>query len=645
MYNNLKPNLTITRYFSFAKVLLIGMLMILPSKASPRELSRCGRQLQMAIKGVFFNGSHFESCPVTSKLTQWLQLQQPGGIPSIIFPKFIVFFRNNPNWPLKDRIQVQIEESLTGSEKPKDLRKWFEENPPLTARAKIFYARALMAAGRKNATQRIVQDVWINSDLEGKALKPFWNDFKGYLTQEDHQQRVNRLLTKEKVATARIMFPWLSDDYKAFADARIALIKQSGDVDAKLSKVPKKLAKEPSLLYDRIKWHRRKESNDSMLKLFDEVPQPNADEELWWKERNLLVRRLMDEHRYQEAYNLVKEHGLSSGENFANAEWLAGWIALRMLKRPGIALVHFETLYEKVKSPISLARAAYWAARASAAVGKKEEAKIWMEKAKAFPGTYYGQVALRGSVTGATPPLHSRRPHIDAAIRQKFEGREAVQVIQLLCAVGGKHLIEPFAVKLFPELTNPGEQFLLIELAAKDCGPYYGVLASKKLPMRNVPLIEAAYPTLPRHYHKDVAKTNPALVHAIIRQESRFKPDAISPAGAQGLMQLMPKTALQTAKKSKTRLGSLCDPSVNIPLGCAHLRELISRYNGSLILTIAAYNAGVTAVEDWIKKYGDPRLVGVDLIDWIEKIPYAETRNYVQRVWENYAYYVQRLGT
>jgi soluble lytic murein transglycosylase len=641
----LKYSLTITGYFSFAKVLLIGFVMIFPVGAMPHELSRCGRALHQATQGTFNGSLRPDVCPVTSRLVDWIQLQNSQEMIIMPFSKMAAFFLKNPDWPLKERLQSKVEEDLNGNERPQELRKYFDENPPLTAKGAVFYARALLQAKRKNAAIRVIRNAWVTFDFEGATLKPFWREFKQYLTKEDHQRRVDRLLIREKVASAQVMFPWLGEKYKALADARIALIKQSGDVDTKLAKVPKELLKDPGLIYNRMKWHRRKENNDQMLKLFDEIAQPREDEELWWRERNLLVRRLMDDQRYQDAYNLVKDHGLSSGENFANGEWLAGWIALRKLKRPGIALAHFQTLEAKVKSPISMARAAYWSARAALALGKKKEAEAWMAKAKAFPGTYYGQIALRGSVTGATPPLHSKRPNINGTLREKFEKREMVQAIRLLSAVGAKHFLEPFEIKLSKELTDPGEQILLIELAAKESGSYYGVLASKKLPLKNVPLIEAAYPILPRHYHKALHKANPALVHAIIRQESRFKADAISPAGAQGLMQLMPKTALQTAQKTKMRLGSLCDPYVNVPLGCAHLRELISRYNGSLILAIAAYNAGSTTVESWIQKYGDPRETSVDLIDWIETIPFAETRNYVQRVWENYAYYAQRLGS
>lgn len=645
MHLSLKPTLTITRYFSFAKVLLACFALILPIQANSHELSRCGRALRMASEGIFPGTTRLEQCPLTTRLIQWLRLQHPIEKLGISFTQYVDFIEQNPNWPLKEKLQSQAEENLTDTVDRGVIRKWFANHPPLTIKGATYYARALLKVDKRNAAKKTVQNAWINFDFEGGTLKSFWHEFKEFLSQEDHQKRVDRLLTKENVTAARSMFPWLNEAYQALADARVALIQQAGDVDHKLSKVPSELMKNPGLSYDRIKWHRRKENNLQMLKLIEESSQPKEDEELWWKERNLLIRRLMDEHRYQDAYNLAKNHGLTSGESYANGEWLAGWIALRMLKRPGVALSHFQTLYSNVKSPISLSRASYWAARAASSVGKKEDSQKWMAIAKHYPGTYYGQIAIRGSVMGGIPTLHSKRPNIDGKVRQKFENREMVQIIRLLCAIGAKHLVEPFGLKLSQEITDPSEQILFIELASKECGPYYGVLTSKKLPMKNVPLIEAAYPVLPRHFQKYVEKSNAALVHAIIRQESRFKPDAISSAGAQGLMQIMPKTALHTAKKTKSRLGSLSDPNVNIPLGCAHLRELLAHYNGSIVLSVAAYNAGVPAVQAWIQKYGDPRHPDVDLVDWIEKIPFAETRNYVQRVLENYAYYAQRLKT
>jgi len=646
MQNIAKSKLTITTYFSFAKFLLVCLALIVPSKAYSHELSRCGRALQLALQGSFLETEKIraQSCPVTSSLIQWLQLQNPIERTGMSFSKIISFLRNHADWPLKERLQIYAEESLKETDNRNELRKWFDENPPLTAKGATFYARALIKVGRNNAAKSIIQYAWVKFDFETNALKSFWQEFKDHLNQENHYQRVDRLLMKEKTSAARIMFPWLNQGQKALTDARITLIEKGGDVDTKLGKIPMELSSDPGLVYDRIKWHRRKENNTHMMALLETATSPVEDEELWWRERNLLIRRMMDDRRYQDAYNLAKNHGLSVGEDFANGEWLAGWIALRMLKKPEVALSHFQTLYDKVKTPISIARAAYWSSRAASALRKPQESQNWMTKAKSYPGTYYGQLALRGSVTGAAPQLHPKRRPIDAHTRQKFEDRPLVRAVRLLCAVGGKHLVEPFGIKLSQELTDPGEQILLIEMAAAECGPYYGVLASKKLPMKNVPLIEAAYPILPRHFQKETSKTNSALVHAIIRQEKSFKADALSPAGAQGLMQLMPKTALQTARRSKNNLGSLSDPNVNLPLGCAHLNNLLDRFKGSLILSIAAYNAGAKAVESWIEKYGDPRHQGVDLIDWIETIPYAETRNYVQRVWENYAYYAQRLS-
>jgi len=621
-------------------------MLILPTFAIPQELSRCGRALNMAAQGTFEGALRPDSCPITSRLVQWIQLQKPGAT----FSQTVAFLRENPTWPLNEKFQVQAEENIDGNETVLELCQWFDKNPPLTPKGHIFYARALIKLGKVNAAKPIIRKGWTISNFEGKELKLFLQEFKRYLTPEDHQKRMHRLLMNENISAANAMLPLLNNPFQALAKARITLIQKANNVDAQLALVPKELIKDPGLIYDRIKWCRQKELYPLMVSLIQGIAQPQDDKDLWWKERNLLTRHLMDNKQYEKAYHIIKAHGYTSGENFAHGEWLAGWIALQMLKKPDVALKHFQTMYEKVKSPISMARATYWASRAAKAIGQTEEAQTWLTIAKAYPGTFYGQIALRGGLTDPLPPLHSRRPKIDGLVRQKFEKREMVQAIRLLAAVGAKHLIEPFGLKLSQEITDHAEQILFIEMAAKDFGPYYGVLTAKKLPLKNVPLIEAAFPILPRHYHKVAHAANAALVHSIIRQESRFKPDAISPANAQGLMQLMPKTALQVAQKMKIRLGSLCDPNVNVPLGCAHLCELREKYKsttdvmGSLILVIAAYNAGAPAVESWIQKYGDPRKQGIDLIDWIEKIPFGETRNYVQRVLENFGYYLQRLG-
>jgi soluble lytic murein transglycosylase len=632
--------LTIPIFSSFAKVLAIGVGIISVTFANPTEISRCGRALYQATQGNFDGVLRSESCPLTAKLVSWLQLQKPGAS----FAAIGAFIQKNPDWPLKDRLLLRAEESLSGEEKPGELIAWFSKNPPQTVRGARFYAHALLAADKKDAAVKLIRDTWVNKNFDIATLKSFFIDFKGYLTQKDHQQRVNRLLMEEEIGAAKHMLSWLSPAQQDLAQARIALITQAGDVAAKIARVSRKLLPHTGLIYDRIKWHRRKESNALMLKLFLRVSQPEEGKDLWWRERNLLVRRLMDDRQYENAYKLVKGHGLTSGENFANAEWLAGWIALRMLKKPMIALKHFETLHKGVKSPISVARAAYWMGRTYDAMKKKQEAHAWMERAKAHPGTYYGQIALRGSVLGTAPALHSPRPKIDGKLRHKFEAREFVRMVRLLQAVGAKDLVDAFGIHLSRNITDPAEQILLIEFARKEGGPYHGVVTAKKLTLKTVPLIEAAYPILSGAYYKILQGANPALVHAIIRQESRFKADALSPAGAQGLMQLMPKTAQQTAQKFKVPFGSLVNPKINISLGCAHLRELLRKYGGSLILSIAAYNAGSAAVESWIQQYGDPRRPGVDLVDWIETIPYAETRNYVQRVLENYAYYAQQLG-
>jgi soluble lytic murein transglycosylase len=666
----MKSSPILSLYVLLAKLLLAGIFGVVAVQAASGELSRCGHALQHAVKGNFDDPVSSASCPVTATLVEWLYLQKSGQKQGASFARIIAFLRKNPSWPLKDKLQSKAEAALTGTENVQDIISWFETNTPLTPRGAEFYARALITVGNGERATKTIREAWQHLEFTDAELNTFHNEFESYLTRADHNKRASRLLMRENIAAVQPLLPWLGSAGRLVAEARIALIGDAGNAQEKLDKVPLALRNDAGLIYDRLKNDRRNEQNMQMLKLFLKAPppEPKQDEDLWWRERNLLVRRLMDEHRYRDAWNLVSRHGLSEGENFANAEWLAGWLTLRKLNKPEVALKHFITLRNGVKSPVSVSRAAYWCSRAAQVLGQKEQAQRWLTEAKTFPGTFYGQVALRGGITGKTPLLHSRRPRVDAALHHSFENRPFIQVIRLLTAVKAKHLCEPFIVKLAQEITNPGEQIFMIELVSRNCGSYYGILTAKKLPLKNLPLIEAAYPLLSRHFDHETRRTNSPLVHAIIRQESRFKADAISPAGAQGLMQLMPKTALHTAQKikynhksvppakhaKKGRLGgkalgnalggSLSNPDVNIALGCAHVRDLLDKYNGSLILTIAAYNAGGKAVDKWLEQYGDPRSPGVDLVDWIETIPYAETRNYVQRVLENYAWYKQQLG-
>ena len=214
MQFTLKPKLTITRYFSFAKVLLVNFMMILSVKAESHELARCGRALHLATQGIFIETIRPEFCPISSRLVQWLQLQNPLERTNMSFSKVTTFLRNNPNWPLRDRLQSQAEEALKDTDNRSELRKWFDENPPLTAKGATFYARALMKTGKQNAAKKVVRNAWINFDFDAPSLKSFWKEFKEHLSQEDHYRRVDRLLMREKTDAARVMFPWLNKNHK-----------------------------------------------------------------------------------------------------------------------------------------------------------------------------------------------------------------------------------------------------------------------------------------------------------------------------------------------------------------------------------------------------------------------------------------------
>lgn len=323
------------------------------------------------------------------------------------------------------------------------------------------------------------------------------------------------------------------------------------------------------------------------------------------------------------------------------AEWLSGWIALQFLKDSEVALNHFNRIRQKVKYPISLARASYWIGRASSLKGDKAAAVAAYRDAARHGTTYYGQLAA--AENGIPVTLANRTPAPNPSDTAKFNDDERVRIVRMLKQVRAFGVIRHFTDKLIRETNDPVRQVLVARLAQDIDRRDHAVRVGRRAYRFNLPMPEIAYPIL------TMSKSTPslALSHAIIRQESNFDTSAISPAGARGLMQLMPRTAKDVARKLKVRysLRRLTDsPSYNIRLGRAYLARLLSRFDGSYVLAIAAYNAGPGAAKRWVRENGDPREADVDVIDWIESIPYRETRNYVQRVMENIQVYRIRLG-
>jgi len=446
-------------------------------------------------------------------------------------------------------------------------------------------------------------------------------------------------------AAARRLFPLVGDDWKALAEARMALAEEARNAEALLARVPSDLRDNPGLVYERLRWRRRADQDDAALEILDRQPKKLDRPELWWNERNILVRRAIEKADYAQAYRLAKNHGLPDGKGLADAEFLAGWLALRFLDKPAAALAHFERLHKNVTAPISRGRGAYWAGRAAEVVGDKAAARKWFEQATQYGTTFYGQLAA--SQLDRAPKLPTGNdPALTKEAMAAFHKRELVRVVEGLTQIEGRSSdrVGQFLRRLGSDADSHEEYTLAARLAQEIRRPDLQVAIAKNAAQDGLALAEG-YPLLDL---KDIPKPEPALVHALIRRESTFNTNAVSPAGARGLMQLMPATAQQVATKlgiKKHQPSKLtADPDYNIKLGTSYIADLLDRFNGSYVLAIAAYNGGDGRVRKWLDTLGDPRSPRVDVIDWIEMIPIYETRNYVQRVMEDTMVYRARLN-
>jgi len=576
--------------------------------------------------------------PLLRKLVTWMALTR--GTSGAGFAEIAEFITQNPEWPGQVSLRQRAEEAIAGVSDA-TLKEWFQRFPPITAYGKLRQADWLMAAGKTAAATAQIRDVWINSELSAFDEKSILARYHGILRGEDHIRRLDRLVWDGLVESAHRMMPRVPADYRLLADARIKLAAFQPGVERAVAKVPAQLQNDPGLIYERVRWRRRKELYDAALEALLNPPKELVRPDLWWTERQFLVRRALADGKAQLAYRLVVKHGLSDGAGFADAEFLAGWIALRSLHDPQAGYDHFVRLYNGVVRPISRARGAYWAGRAAEALNRRDLAATWFAAASEHATTYYGQLA-RAKVTGegVGRPIE---PKPTAEETAQFRKRELVRVVQLLGEFGETDRLSIFMQRLSELAKTPSEHVLIASLFESVGRLDLSVGAAKRAGYAGVMLIEHGYPIV----DLPAGEGERPLVLAITRQESAFEREAVSKSGARGLMQLMPATASQIAKSRQLPYSAdrlLTDGRYNMSLGRAYLHDLIDRFGGSYVLSIAAYNAGPARVRQWMDNFGDPRTKSIDVVDWVESIPFTETRNYVQRVLENLQVYRMRLG-
>jgi len=579
---------------------------------------------------------------ILAKVIAWLFVVRPSSDAN--FDEISGFLEANPDWPKPEALRERAEGAMPEDMGRSRVREYFERFPPVSATGKIRYAEALLATGEEKKGVELLRKAWIEGNFGERQEQLLLAKHRSQIRPVDNDARLSRLLWDGQIRAVRALMRHVDAGHAALADARLRLQGMAGGVERALRRVPPELQNDPGLLFDRMSWRRRKGMDSEARAILLHPPADLVRPELWWQERSLEIYRALSEGHFAEALHLAENHGQKPGTtNYADAEWLAGWIGLRLLHDPSQALRHFQPLSETVRYPISRARAAYWEGRAYEAKGKTQEASDLFKIAAGFSTTYYGQLAALRLDPAARPVL-PQQPSLSIAHHEVFEEKELVQVVHALGQIGADDLKEVFIKRLATLAISPDDAALVADLAVAEMRPDLAVRIARQIWHGEMPLTMHGYPIRPL---PSPISTESALVLAVIRQESAFDVRAVSRAGALGLMQLMPATARKTASDlgMDYAAGRLTDdPDYNVRLGSAYLSKLLDDFGGNYILALAAYNAGSSRVHSWIRENGDPRSPQVDLIDWIEMIPFDETRNYVQRVIEALNIYREQLA-
>ena len=575
---------------------------------------------------------------------QWKHLLTTGN--QATFNEYNNFIKKNNNYPRISRIQYLAEHKLVSSKlSHNQIINWFNGNEPLSGFGKMMLGESLIKINQVDKGISLIKSGWITADLTKNDLRHFRKKFKKYLNTDDYIKRADHLAWEGKNWDLKRMLRYLPKDEQLLYTARQLLMSKSYGVDLAISKVPNKYKNDAGLNFDRLKWRRKRGRVDSSVEILIKIKNTKdylVRPDKWWKEREIISRSLIYKKKYELAYKISSNHALTEGPEYASAEWMSGWISLSFLNDPLLAEDHFLNFYENVSYPISMARGAYWLGKTYEKLGNKEKAIKWFKEGAKYLTTYYGQLSHMKVYPNETFEL-SGLMNIDKSTIEKFNTSELVKIIYLLDEIDKdkytKHILRHIAL----ENISAGSEVLSAKLAT-EIGRYdFAIQISKIASYEKRFHNKYNYPIISTPKLINGRKIpEPAFILSIIRQESEFDLSANSWAGAKGLMQLMPYTAKVVAKQaklpySKSRLTT--DPEYNINLGSHYIAGLILEYDGSYPFAIAAYNAGPKRVRYWKKINKNPQKNQVDYVNWIELIKFEETRNYVQRVLENYNVY------
>jgi soluble lytic murein transglycosylase len=584
--------------------------------------------------------------PLPAKTLRWLRMieeREPAD-----FATLAGFLLANPDWPWPEQLQIIAEGTISDPADHELIRRLFQDRAPLTTRGSIRYAEALFRIDQDEPARTLIRRAWTEGDFSSSEELKFYRKYRGVLTGQDHIDRLDNLLWDYRRPSAMRMLERVPEGYRKLALARMRLQRRQHGVDEAVKEVPATLSSDPGLIFDRMRWRRQKRLHDGVVELLLEPPDRLVHPTRWWFERELQIHRALRSRQFDLAYRLASRHGQTEGEEFAAAEWLSGWLALRFGRQPHTALRHFERLYASAEAPVIQAQAAYWLGRSAAVLGDQALATEWYRRAADHHIAYYGQLAAEelGSAYRPSPPP----PPADANLRARFAANELVRVARMLIEADATAQLNPFLTRLADLAESPAEVGLVADLAAASGRPHLVTQVGRFAAYYGHVNEAAAFPIpdLGGLVRPPPGEPEAALLLGVARQESVFNPWVASHKGAQGLMQLIPQTAYLMARSLRLphNRGLLTGkPDYNVRLGSHYLKTLLARYQGETALAVAAYNAGPRRVDEWLRLHGDPRRGDRhDLIDWIELIPFDETRNYVQRVLEGRGMYRRRLA-
>jgi peptidoglycan lytic transglycosylase len=585
---------------------------------------------------------------MVAALVAWeIARQSDSGLSA---PEIIEVLATHPGWPEPERLQLRAEQAFHALGPSGDpVIAFYNQVEPVTVAGRLSLAAALRDAGRSAEAEPIVRDLWRNWSLSPTQSAAMLARFGAMLTRADQIYRFRRLVLREQTRDAAAQGDLVGPGYADLARAVVAALDRKKDAAQQLRGVAKRFLGDPLYVFART--HQLLRSNQPIeAARFLLETRPNlelsGDGDIWWEERRDLARALLDSGAPELAYRVVAEARPDGEGDRVEAAFHAGWIALRFLHDPNLAEPHFRELHTLATLPRTQSRASYWLGRTHEAQHRPAAARLDYVEAARFGGTFYGQLAREK--LGITTTGLERMPRPSALDRIRFANRDMVKIVRLLAAGGHADMAWPFLAALGETVDTPGEVALLTTLARRIGRPEAGIQAAATAEERGLKV--ASLPALFFGVPADLrtpAAVDRALVYAVVRQESAFNHAAVSNAGARGLMQLMPATARATARNasipfSVQRLTT--DPLYNVTLGAHHLDELLGGLQRSYILTFVGYNAGPGRALQWVHDYGDPRGGAVDPIDWIERIPFDETRDYVQKVMENLQLYRSRTG-